>query len=61
MEMGVECYNISFSNQSNNFIRSNMTLVYKYIILLPFQLIENQLYQTQGKHIIRNYLINEHY
>jgi uncharacterized protein (DUF924 family) len=52
MEMGLEFYNITF-----NQIKDHTSL--HYVLLLPFQLIENNIYQYQGKKIILNYLINE--
>ena len=61
MEMGIDFYNIKFSDNTSykkNF-NSNKNLLKKYIILLPFQIIENILYQIQGKEIIYRYIIKE--
>ena len=52
MEMGLEFYNITFDHTHD---QSSL----HYVLLLPFQLIENSIYQCQGKKIILNYLINE--
>tara|TARA_Y100000389_G_C17301484_1_gene433222 strand:+ start:201 stop:872 length:672 start_codon:yes stop_codon:yes gene_type:complete len=59
MEMGIDFYNIKFSDNTlyEKKINSNKNLLKKYIILLPFQIIENILYQVQGTEIIYRYII----
>lgn len=56
MEMGLQLYTITCSdtqlNNSDSFPKN-------YIILLPFQLLEEILYQRQGRRIIYNFLIHE--
>ena len=65
MEMGLDFYNIRLPNSFNRFNhvytfdKNTIYIVKKYIILLPFQIVENILYQLQGKEIIHNYLIKE--
>ena len=62
MEMGLDFYNITFEYESlynTNLSKSSEYILQKYIMLLPFQILENILYQIQGKKIMYKYLIKE--
>jgi uncharacterized protein (DUF924 family) len=57
MEMGLDFYNITYSHSSTNIYCLQQQQ--KYILLLPFQLLENIVYQIQGKKILHTLLIKE--
>jgi uncharacterized protein (DUF924 family) len=57
MEMGLHFYNITYSYSSTNIYCLQQQQ--KYILLLPFQLLENIVYQIQGKNILQILLIKE--